>query len=109
MRAHPIETTVSRKTGRSCEQCGGSFTDSIIHFGEDLPTKHVELAMSMARSSDFSLVVGSSMRVAPSNTIPMDKKMPRQVCVINAMDVPFDATESIGIRSYGQADVFLFH
>lgn len=78
-------------------------TDSFVHFGE------VDLAMGMARRSDFSLVIGSSLRVAPSNTIPMDKKMARQVCVVNAMDVPFDAKGSIGIRSYGRADVFLFH
>merc|ERR1712151_467019 len=109
MRRFPIRGTASRETGRLCRQCGGPYTDSIINFGEDLPKKHVDLAVGMAGRSDFSLVIGSSMRVAPSNTIPMDKKMARQVCVVNAMDVPFDATESIGIRSYGQADVFLFH
>lgn len=109
MRPFPIRGTASRETGRLCKECRGPYTDSIINFGEDLPKKHMDLATSMAEKSDFSLVIGSSMRVAPSNTIPMDKKLAQQVCVVNAMDVPFDATESIGIRSYGKADVFFSH
>jgi mono-ADP-ribosyltransferase sirtuin 6 len=108
MQPFPIRGTVSRETGRVCKQCGGPYADSIIHFGEELPRKHLGLALNMATRSDFSLVIGSSMRVAPSNTLPMDKKMPRQVCVVNAMDVPFDVTESIGVRSYGKAESFLF-
>jgi len=58
-----------RMTGRHCS-CGGGFMDSGIDFGQPLPMKHLCMAEQHSKLCDFSLVVGSSMRVAPASELP---------------------------------------
>ena len=59
-----------RHTGRWCA-CGGAFMDSGIDFGQSLPLHHLSLAEKHSKLSDFSLVVGTSMPVAPASTLPL--------------------------------------
>lgn len=116
LRPFRIRRTQDRKTGRQC-CCGGSFTDSGIDFGQALPVKHVSLAEEEARKSDFSLVVGTSMRVRPASELPLrgervavdgcDGDSEANLCIVNRMDTPFD--QRARIRSYGDADLFFFH
>lgn len=44
--------------------------DSGIDFGQPLPMKHLCMAEQHSNLCDFSLVVGSSMRVAPASELP---------------------------------------
>jgi len=78
--------------------------------------QHLSRAEQEAKKSDFSLVVGTSMRVRPASEIPLysSRVAPdgvngtklAKLCIVNRMDTPFDARSSI--RSYGKVDVF-FH
>ncbi|CAD7972845.1 unnamed protein product [Amoebophrya sp. A25] len=71
-------------TGRDCESCGratASLTDTIVHFGESL--RDLDKAKAACAGADpFSgpgeqdklhLVLGSSLSVAPANTLPQYK------------------------------------
>lgn len=117
VRPFPIRRTPDRRTGRLCPACGCSFTDSGIDFGQSLPVRHLELAEAQAKRSDFSLVVGTSMRVRPASDMPfygegvapdgVDGDGRAQVCIVNRQDTPYDARAAI--RSFGDADLFFFH
>ena len=52
-------------TGRKCEKenCGGRLKDSIIGFGESLPSDQLESAVINSKKGDVALVMGTSMRV----------------------------------------------
>jgi NAD-dependent SIR2 family protein deacetylase len=103
------ETEHPRMTGRHCS-CGGGFMDSGIDFGQTLPLRHLGLAEQNAKICDFSLVVGTSLRVAPSSELPFrecegeSESESHQACIVNMMDTPKDHKASI--RCYGKSDLF---
>jgi len=114
-RSFPIRRTATRLTGRSC-QCGGGFGDSGIDFGQGLPIRHLTLAQNEAKKADFSLVLGTSLRVRPASDLPVlgfrvnddlaGRGETARLCIVNSMDTPID--HRARIRSYGRADLF-FH
>lgn len=116
LRPFPVRRSSTRETGRFCE-CGGLLTDSGIDFGQALPERHFSLAHKHAMMADFSLVVGSSMRVRPASELPVcgDKvaadgvggKGDASMCIVNRMDTGLD--ERAYIRSYAAADSFFKH
>mmetsp|Transcript_17593 Transcript_17593/g.31771 ORF Transcript_17593/g.31771 Transcript_17593/m.31771 type:complete len:565 (-) Transcript_17593:139-1833(-) len=57
-------------TGRACPCGGGPLRDSIIHFGESLPTKALEEAERRSRAAKVNLVLGCSMLVRPAASLP---------------------------------------
>jgi len=59
-------------TGRKCDVCKSTLFDSIINFGENLPSKELEKAIFESGKSDLSLVLGTSMRVSPANKFPLE-------------------------------------
>jgi len=113
-RRFPIRRTQARFTGRFCD-CGGAFTDSGIDFGQSLPKRHLNLATQAAQMSDFSLVIGTSLRVRPASELPVmstrigTSNDPAQLrtCIVNSMETPLDGKAMI--RSFGKADVFFSH
>ena len=96
-------TTHPRITGRNCT-CGGSLMDSGIDFGQTLPLRHLGLAEQHAKQSDFSLVLGTSLRVAPASELPF---LAPSSCIVNMMSTPKD--EESTLRSYGKSDLFFLH
>jgi len=115
-RPFPIRRTATRMTGRWCT-CGGSYMDSGIDFGQPLPMKHLGAAEQQARSSDFALVFGTSMRVNPAASLPLsgpgvaedgpEGVAPAQLCIVNMMSTPYD--DRCLVRSYSKCDEFCFH
>ena len=88
--------------------------DSGIDFGQALPWRHLAAAESAAGKSDFSLVIGTSMRVAPASTLPFvlggaDEKCCggsaiKNVMIVNLMETPFD--DQASVRSFAKSDIF---
>lgn len=84
-------------TGRKCD-CGGYFCDTIIHFGEDLTPRRIQLAVNKAHEANLSLVLGTSMRVAPANRLPeLAFKNDGKLVIVNLQNTPFDDCASIRI------------
>jgi NAD-dependent SIR2 family protein deacetylase len=57
-------------TNRKCTKCNSILYDSIINFGENLPTYELESSFEHANRADVCLVLGSSLRVTPAANIP---------------------------------------
>jgi NAD-dependent SIR2 family protein deacetylase len=106
-RSFPIRRRPDRLTGRACPRCSSALTDSGIDFGQNLPANHLNLASDAADRAQFSLVVGSSMRVAPASTLPFTTVGKGGIAIVNLMDTPRDA--EVDIRSYAKADLFFYH
>ena len=61
-------------TGKFCDQpnCKGKLKDSIINFGENLPTKDLDLGYTHSQLSDLHVCIGSSLRVNPAADMPVE-------------------------------------
>ena len=59
-------------TARRCDerQCRGRLRDTLVRRGEELPVARFERALAHARRTDLCIVLGSSLRLLPANTVP---------------------------------------
>ena len=96
------------QTGRFCDnpKCHGPLVDSIINFGENLPTFELEESYRQAEKSDLIIVLGSSLRVNPAADIPAVAVRRKQKLVIcNLQKTPLSPYSSLEIHS--QIDVMM--
>ena len=81
--------------------------DSIIHFGENLPTTALELAYENGKKSDLIIVLGSSLRVSPANDIPEETiKAGGKLVIVNLQKTEMD--ESAALRIFAKTDLVSF-
>lgn len=82
------------RTGRKCtaSNCNGILLDTIIHFGEYLPTLPLQLARQHGKKADLCLVLGSSLTIPPANTIPetVGKNKKARLVICNLQPTPLD-------------------
>jgi NAD-dependent deacetylase len=69
-----LATVVQTKLAPFCQRCGGAIKPDVILFGELLPFKILHDAQAAVESCDVMIVVGSSLEVAPVNSMPMKAK-----------------------------------
>ena len=80
-------------TGRICDTpgCGGELKDTIINFGEGLDQDVVRKGFEKSNETDLYICMGSSMRVSPANTMPLEAKMRNaKLVMINLQKTPID-------------------
>lgn len=90
------------RTGRFCDdpKCHGQLVDSIINFGESLPSFELEESYRQAEKSDLIIVLGSSLRVNPAADIPAVAVRHKQKLVIcNLQKTPLSPYCSLEIHS----------
>jgi hypothetical protein len=92
------------RTGRRCTRCNGALHDTIINFGEDLPSHAFKLAESHAKKADLCLVLGSSLTVTPANSIPaiVGRRKGARLAICNLQDTPLDDYASF--RAHAKTD-----
>jgi NAD-dependent SIR2 family protein deacetylase len=92
------------RTGRKCTRCGGALRDTIVNFGEDLPERAFQLGYDHAKKADLCLVLGSSLRVTPANTIPdvVARKKKAKLAICNLQETPLD--DEADLRVHAKAD-----
>lgn len=92
------------RTGRKCTLCGGVLDDTIINFGEPLPTEALELAFTNAKKADLCLVLGSSLMVTPANEIPelTGRRKGAKLVICNLQETPLDKLSVL--RVYSKTD-----
>ena len=101
-RVREAQKNFDHKTSRICDnnQCKGSLHDSIINFGEALNPKIIQGAWDSGIQSDFMLCLGSSMRVAPANQIPINMTWNGgKFVVVNLQKTPIDDFAEIVIHA----------
>lgn len=65
-----IVPIVERGEVPRCELCGGVYKPDITFFGEALPVRALQKAVSESASSDLMLVLGSTLQVYPAASLP---------------------------------------
>ena len=74
-----------------CDQCGGLLKHATISFGQALQPAVLEDAMTLARTADFLLVLGSSLVVEPAASLPrIAKQQGAHVVIVNRDETPQD-------------------
>ena len=59
----------------------------MLDWEHDLPSKHIELADEHCRQADFSLALGTSLRIEPANQLPLHAvKNGGQFCFVNLQE-----------------------
>jgi len=79
--------------------CGGYLKPDTISFGQSMPAVEVERAASLSGSSEFFMVVGSTLLVQPAAHMPFyAKKNNARLVVINLSETPCDEICDVLIR-----------
>jgi NAD-dependent deacetylase len=81
-----------------CE-CGGYLKPDTISFGQAMPVDAVEKATALSQTSDFFLVVGSTLLVQPAAHMPVYAKQNNAfLAIVNLSDTPCDNMSDVLIR-----------
>ncbi|KAJ4300713.1 hypothetical protein N0V90_002801 [Kalmusia sp. IMI 367209] len=96
------------RTGRKCSvpTCNGFLHDTIINFGEDLPEQAFSLAADHAKKADLCLVLGSSCRVTPANSIPeaVGRAKKARLAICNLQSTPLERIADKTLRAHARTD-----
>jgi NAD-dependent deacetylase len=88
----------SGDTAPECE-CGGYLKPDTISFGQAMPVDAVEKATTLSHTSDFFLVVGSTLLVQPAAHMPVYAKQNNAfLAIVNLSDTPCDNICDVLIR-----------
>ncbi|KAF1970392.1 NAD-dependent deacetylase sirtuin-7 [Bimuria novae-zelandiae CBS 107.79] len=94
------------RTGRKCALCTGALHDTIINFGEPLPSAAFALATTHAKRADLCLVLGSSCRVTPANSVPetVGRRKNARLAICNLQATALDGVADGGLRVHARTD-----
>lgn len=87
-----------------CEICDGILRPPVILFGENLPALPWHQALTAAHTADLVLVLGTSLQVAPFNTLIDEARNSgndgngARVIIITKSDTPYDGVASVRIN-----------
>jgi NAD-dependent deacetylase len=80
-------------------KCGGYLKPDTISFGQAMPVDAVEKATALSHTSDFFLVVGSTLLVQPAAHMPVYAKQNNAfLAIVNLSDTPCDNMCDVLIR-----------
>ena len=91
-------------TGAHCRLCGHPLVDTIVNFGENLPTHALEAGFRHAGNADLMIALGSSLTVTPAADMPREvgRKRNRHLVICNKQITPLDDLATL--RVYGNCD-----
>lgn len=87
-------------TGKRCDDpsCGGYLMDTIINFGESLPTKTLETSFDHAQKAELCLAMGSSLTVTPAAEVPQTVgERQQRLVIVNLQRTPLDPVARLRI------------
>ena len=83
-----------------CASCGGLLRPEVVLFGENLPDKAWETAVTQSKNADFYVVLGSSLVVSPANYLPqLALENGAKLLIINQEPTPLDNSATWVIHS----------
>jgi NAD-dependent deacetylase len=87
-------------TGLGRCDCGGKLRPSVVLFGEALAPSVLEAAFAAAADADLFVVLGSSLSVAPANSLPeVALRNGARLVLINRESTPFATKAFLDIRA----------
>ena len=107
-----MQCSLSHRTGRSCDSCGGYLKDSIINFGDDLREDVITTAERVAKDSDLCISLGTTMTVTPACDLVLMGQKPLHLVIVNRQKTQFDylcitkddKKMDCGVRVFGDCD-----
>lgn len=79
-------------TGRFCHQCSGRLLEYSIDFGQGLPPKPLQRAYEESAKADLHIVLGTSLRVEPSCSMPgVFARKGGKLVIVNLQQTPLDS------------------
>jgi NAD-dependent deacetylase len=101
----PLKTVIKNhrpeddKYPPQCHSCGGELLLNVVLFEQMLPRGMWFESVAMSQKADVMLVVGSSLMVAPADTLPQyTVKYGGKVIIINKTPTTFDKKAAVVIR-----------
>jgi len=81
------------KIGDKCPTTGSQLRPHIVWFGEELDPELINMATEAAKACDVCIIVGTSMQVAPANSIPFLTKETATIYYVDPSDADFYVAE----------------
>jgi len=75
--------------GDKCPMTGSQLRPNIVWFGENLNSDDIEKSETSAYECDVCVVVGTSMKVSPANTIPFFSKVQTLIYYVDPGEMDF--------------------
>ncbi|MCX7779549.1 MAG: NAD-dependent deacylase [Negativicutes bacterium] len=83
-----------------CPKCNGFLRPDVVLFGEQLPQESWEKAVKACENSDFFVVLGSSLAVAPANVCPqLAVRNGAKLLIVNNDPTPLDELATWVVRA----------
>ncbi|XP_005108006.1 NAD-dependent protein deacetylase Sirt6 [Aplysia californica] len=97
---------INHRTGRKCERkgCDSYLMNTIINFGDYLESDVLRSAEHHAKRADAVLVLGSTLRVSPANSLVAMGVEPHRIIICNRQTTPYDDDCGNGARVFGDCD-----
>ena len=75
-----------------CPKCGGVIKPDIVFYGENLDEEDIDRAFEDFAHADLALVLGTSLVVQPSASLPMETiRHGGKIVIVNAQPTPMDS------------------
>jgi NAD-dependent deacetylase len=82
-----------------CPDCGGIVRHDVVLFNDPLPTEILNESLRIAISSDWVLVIGSSLVVYPAASVPLTTlKMGGKLIIVDTEHTPIDDSADVVLR-----------
>ena len=100
---HPMdeamEKVIAGENPPLCTSCGGVLKPNAVFFGEPLPHVPWDSALTLARTADLFITIGSSLQVSPANSLPgIALQSGAKLVIMNLMPTPYDAQAELVVR-----------
>jgi len=102
-----------KKTGNSCEACGGDLRDRLCDWDSILPEDEMERAIEEHKKADLVIVLGSSLRIRPAGNFPMRTKRKNgkaqegKIVIVNLQKTHLD--KNCDLRFFARIDLVMKH
>lgn len=74
-----------------CERCGGRLRPGVVLFGEGLPEDAINNSWHASEQAKVFIVLGSSLKVSPANSMPqLAKRSGATLVICNRDETPYD-------------------
>lgn len=91
-----------------CEYCGGVIKPAITFFGESLPLKALNEAISQVAKADALMVLGSSLTVYPAAALPSyTLQHGGRIMIVNDMSTSYDSNATLKYDDLGSVFEYL--
>lgn len=89
----------TNKIENNCDNCHGRLRPCVVLYGESLPSSALQDAILESSRSQVFIAMGSSLQVAPANSLPLKAKYAgAQFVIINNEETVMDADADLIIR-----------